>query len=84
MRAENLHEVIDAEPFRPFTLMLADGTRLHVPHPAWILHPPHARTAVVMSQDESIRILDVALVLGVEFAPPLPAGSIAPAPNGGE
>jgi hypothetical protein len=84
MRAENLHEAIHAEPFRPFTLMLADGTRLHVPHPESILHPQKARTAVVMSQDESIRILDVALVLGVELAPPIPAGSIAPGPNGGE
>jgi hypothetical protein len=84
VRAESLHEAIHAQPFRPFTLMLADGTRLHVPHPEWILQPRGARIAVVMNEDESIRILDVALVLGLEVGPPAPAGSAAPNPNGGE
>ncbi len=39
MKAEDLHETIHAEPFQPFELMLADGTRLHIPHPDWISHP---------------------------------------------
>src|SRR5271157_633404 len=39
MRAESLHEVIHAAPFRPFDLMLADGTRVHVPHPEYIQWP---------------------------------------------
>ena len=38
--------------------------------------PLGARTAVVMGQDESVRILDVALVLGIEHGPAEPAGSI--------
>ncbi|MGO9600879.1 MAG: hypothetical protein ACLP7Q_23100 [Isosphaeraceae bacterium] len=76
MRAESLHEVIHAAPFRPFDLMLADGTRVHVPHPEYIAYPSGSRTAVVMGQDESVRILDVALVLGIEHGPPEPAGLI--------
>ena len=76
MRAESLHEVIHAVPFRPFYLMLADGTRVHVPDPEYIAHPSGARTAVVMGLDESVRILDVALVLGIEHGPPEPAGLI--------
>jgi hypothetical protein len=84
VRAENLQELIHAAPFRQFWLCLANGSRVFVPHPEWILHPSGARTAVVMGPDESVRIIDVALVLELELAPPVPAGSIAPNPNGGE
>ena len=76
MRPENLYEAIHAVPFRPFYLMLADGTRVHVPDPEYIAHPSGTRTAVVMGQDESVRILDVALLLGIEHGSPEPAGSI--------
>jgi len=84
VRAENLQEVIHAEPFRPFTLCLANGSRVFVPHPEWILHHSGGRTAVFMGQDESLRIIDVALVLELELGPPVPAGSLAPDPSGGE
>ena len=60
MRADNLQEVIRGEPFRPFALVVADGSKVYVPHPEWIAHPSGARTAVVMGQDESVRIIDVA------------------------
>ena len=40
MRTETLHEVLHAAPFRPFTLCLADGARVDVPHPDLIAHPP--------------------------------------------
>lgn len=84
MRAENLQEVIRAAPFRPFALCLADGSKVHVPHPEWIAHPPQARTAVVMGPDESVRIIDVALVLEIQIGPPVPAGPITPEPDGQE
>ena len=84
MRAENLHEVIRAAPFRPFDLCLADGSRAHVPHPEWIAHPPGARTAVVMGPDESVRIIDIALVLEIRLGPLVPPGPIAPEPDGRE
>jgi hypothetical protein len=84
MRAESLDELIHAEPFRPFTLCLANGARVEVPHPEWIIHHRGARTAVVMSPDESVRIIDVGLVLELQPGPLLPAGTIAEEnPNGG-
>ena len=58
MRAENLQEVIRAVPFRPFALVVADGSKVDVPHPEWIAHPSGARTAVVMGRNESVRIID--------------------------
>ena len=83
MRAENLRELIRAAPYRPFVIHLANGA-IPVPHPEWIFHPPGARTAIVMGSDESIRIIDVALVVELELGPPVPAGSVAPNPDGGE
>jgi hypothetical protein len=85
VRAENLDELIRAVPFRPFTICLANGARVDIPHPEWIFHPPGTRTAVVMSPDESVRIIDVGLVLELQLGPPLPAGTIAAGnPDGGD
>ena len=50
MRAESLQEVIHAQPFRAFTLMSADGTRLHVPHPR--VDPPTPGRRQPRSGDE--------------------------------
>jgi len=82
VRSENLREVIRAVPFRPFTLCLANGARVEVQHPEWIFHPEGARTAVVMFPDESVRIIDVALVLELQLGPPVPAGTVALEPDG--
>ena len=84
MRIETLHEILHAAPFQPFTLCLADGTRVDVPHPDFIAHPKGARIALVMGQDESSHYIDLALVTKIEVGPPSPAGTIAEKPNGGD
>ena len=84
MRTETLNEVLHAAPFRPFTLCLADGTRVDVPHPDFIAHPKGARIALVMGRDESSHYIDLALVTKIEIGPPTPAGTIAQDPDGGE
>lgn len=84
MRSETLHEVLHAAPFRPFTLCLADGTRVDVPHPDLIANPPGARIAVVMGRDESTHYIDLALVTKIEAGPPSPAWAITENPNGGD
>jgi hypothetical protein len=76
MRPENLREVTHAAPFRPFALCLADGTRVDVPHPDFIAHPPGGRTAVVVGVDESLQIVDVMHVAKIEIGPPAPAGAV--------
>ena len=76
MRPENLREAIHAAPFRPFALWLADGTRVDVPHPDFIAHPPGGRTAVVAGLDESMKIIDVMLVTKIEFGPPAAVGAV--------
>jgi hypothetical protein len=84
VRAEALHEAIHAVPFRPFALVLANNDRVPVSHPEWILHPSGARTCIIMRPDDSFRVIDVGLVLELDMTPPVPAGSVAPNPNGGE
>ncbi len=84
MRAESLRELIHAEPFRPFELVLANGSRVLVSHPEWILYPKGARSAIVWYPDDRFRIIDVGLVLELDLAPPVAAGSVTREPNGGE
>jgi len=84
VRSESLREVVRAQPFRPFSLMLADGTRLPVPQPEWVFILPAGRTVIWSDQDERVKLLDVGLLLGVEMDTPVPAGAVAPNPNGGE
>ena len=83
MRTENLTEAIHAAPFRPFTIHLADGKEVSVPHPDFIAHAPKGRVAVVVGADDSTHTIDVGLITRLEVPPPVPAGSIAPEPNGG-
>jgi hypothetical protein len=84
VRAENLQELIHATPFQPFAICLADGKRVEVPQPDFIAHAPQGRVAVVVGRDDSTHYIDVMLVLRLELASPVPTGSIAPNPNGGE
>jgi hypothetical protein len=83
MRQENLYETIHAQPFRPFVLVTADGSKIEVPHPEMIAFFKGSRTALVLGKDESAKIVDVALVTTIEMGPPVPAGQVAPEPDGG-
>jgi hypothetical protein len=83
VRAESLREVVHAEPFRAFRLILASGERLPVPHPEWVWLLPKGRTVGWTDEDERVKLLDVGLLLGVEMDTPVPAGPIAPNPDGG-
>ncbi len=84
MRVESLQDVIHAVPFRPFALILADGERLAVPHPEWVWLLPQGRTVGWTDEQERVKLLDVALLLGVEMDQPIPAGTPAPEPTAGE
>ena len=44
---------------------------------------PGGRTGAVIEQDERLQIIGVMLVQRLEVDPPVPAGSVAPNPNGG-
>ena len=66
MTVEQLRTVYQARPFRPFTLHLADGDKLHVPHADFLSHSPNGRTLIVYGEDDSFSIVDLLLVTWIE------------------
>ncbi len=66
MTIEQLRTVHQARPFRPFTLHLADGRSLHVPHNELLSHSPTGRTVMVHEKEESFSIVDLLLVTRIE------------------
>lgn len=82
MNPATLQEAVKAEPFRPFELVMADGSRVAVPHPEWIAFTG-GRVALVLEPDDRSHYIDVMLITRIEKAPPVPAGSPAADPNGG-
>lgn len=65
---ERLREAVQARPFRPFTIVMADGTRVKIQHPEMIAMSPKAeRTFVVAYGNEQTAIIDLFLVAAFEF-----------------
>jgi len=69
MTIEQLREVYKTEPFQPFSLHLADGRRLEVPHPEFIASAPKGRTVIVFGEGDSFSIIDLLLVTRIEVNP---------------
>ena len=66
MTAEQLRAIREANPFRPFTIHLADGGALPVPHRDFVSQSPGGRTIIVYRSDESFSIVDLLLVTELE------------------
>ena len=63
MTIETLDRMIHSAPFRPFTIMLADGRALPVPHPDFIAFNPKGRIAVVMDEQDGFEFVDLLLIV---------------------
>ncbi len=59
MTIEQLRTAREAHPFRPFTIHLADGRSLRVPHRDYLSTSPRGRTVIVYQVDEAFSILDL-------------------------
>jgi hypothetical protein len=62
MTTEQLDTIHKAQPFKPFTLYLADGTKHHVAHPELIWRTQGGRTVFVSLGGEKVAIIDLLLV----------------------
>ena len=58
MTTDELSRVHQAQPFQPFTMYLADGRKLHVPHPEFLSRHPKGRTVIVFHEDGLFSIVD--------------------------
>ncbi len=67
MTKQAVEERLHAQPFKPFALRLTDGSLVPVPHPDFMLLSQGGRTAVINTEGESLKILDLALVTAIEF-----------------
>lgn len=74
MTIEQLRNTHHAQPFRPFTIYLADGRSYHVPHPEFLSQSPGGRTVIVYHEDDSFSILDLLLITELRAEPSTPAG----------
>ena len=77
MTLDQLRSAREAAPFRPFTVHLADGRALRVPHPDFLSVSPGGRTVIVYQADERFSIVDLLLV--TELAVEAPARPAPPA-----
>lgn len=66
MTVEQLRKIVNTRPFTPFTLKLANGTRLRVVSPEFFVFFPSGRTVFVATGDESYEIVDLLLVTALE------------------
>jgi hypothetical protein len=62
MTIEQLRAIHQVTPFRPFTIHLADGRLIDVPHREFPSHLPSGRTRIVYHQDDTFSIIDLLLV----------------------
>jgi hypothetical protein len=62
MTVQQLKAAHHANPFRPFTIRLADGSSVLVPHRDFLSHSPSGRTVIVCHEDETFSILDLLLI----------------------
>jgi hypothetical protein len=68
-KAETLRRLIEAIPFQPFSVNLADGRALKVPHRDFISASPNYRMLTVWHKDDSCDFVDFMLVIGFHTAP---------------
>jgi hypothetical protein len=70
MTIETLDRAYRANPFRPFTLHLADGRRLPVRHPEFVAFNPKGRIAIVIDEEDRAEYVDLLLVVSLSIEAP--------------
>ena len=70
MIAEDLKQLLRAQPFQPFTLYLASEKAFGVRHPEFASLSPQGRTLIIWRQRGGFDLLDVALIARVEIQKP--------------
>ncbi len=66
MTIEQLRQMHQGRPFRPFRVHLADGRHFEVLHPEFLAHTLSGRTVMIAQPDESFAIVDLLLVTSLE------------------
>ncbi|HEY3392249.1 MAG TPA: hypothetical protein VGK58_06065 [Lacipirellulaceae bacterium] len=68
-----IREALHKQPFEPFSLRLADGRALPVPHRDFVaLHP---RRIIVISEDASWSVVEPLLIVSIDYDTPPKKGT---------
>ena len=67
MDLNGVREALHQQPFRPFTIRLADGRQLSVEHPDFVA--VGERRIVVIAKDDSWSVVEPFLVVSLDCAP---------------
>ncbi len=67
MTVEQFKSFLHADPFRPFTIHMADGRVFMVKHRDYVSRSPSGRTVVVHDEDDSFSVLDLLLMSELEI-----------------
>jgi len=65
MDVNAVRDVLHKQPFRPFSLRLADGRELFIPHPDFIAVSPRL-VVVINPQTEAVTTLEPLLIVSIE------------------
>ncbi len=68
MTTEQFRATLHQQPFRPFTIRMADGRAFSVAHRDFVAMSPSGRTVIVYESDERYSILDLLLMSELEVA----------------
>lgn len=58
--------MFQAQPFRPFTIHVADGRQIRIEHQEFAMLSPSGRSLIVYEEDDSFQVLDLMLATGGE------------------
>ena len=61
MKSDVVRRLLAEQPFRPFTLHMADGRSVTIEHPEMIIAPPDERM-VLVCYDDTQHLIDLFLV----------------------
>jgi len=75
MDIQGIREALHREPFEPFSIRLADGRSLPVPHPDFVALGP--RRIVVVAEDDSWSVIEPLRIVSLDQN-----GARAAAPRG--
>ena len=65
MDVAGVREALHKQPFAPFTIRLADGRSLPVPHPDFVALTP--RRVIVGAEDDSWSVVEPLLIVSLDY-----------------
>jgi hypothetical protein len=66
MTTEQFGSTLHLQPFKPFTIRMADGRAFKAPHPDFVALSPSGCAVVIFQPDDSYSLLDLLLMTELE------------------